>query len=144
AVVEALLELELGVPGVIAKRGIACARIGVVVAAGGEGEVVRDRRRIPGIGAALTVRRTRDPGESTSFVEIQLPRDEVDGGTGRVGSQDARAAALEGFDVVDGNIVLEHLVIVQAAIDGRHAVLDEPDELVSAAGPVSNNYSVRD
>ncbi len=145
-VLEMVLELNLHMVGVVAERGIARARIAVVIAADGKRRILdaRDRRRIPHIDTAVAIGRPRDAGDAAGFVEIQLARDEVDRGAGRVRGQDARAAAFQRFDMIDRDVVLEHFVIVQAAIDGRHAVLDQADESLAAARQAAHRVIVGD
>ena len=56
-VLEMVLELNLHMIGVVAERGIAGARIAVVIAADGKRRVFQagNRRRIPQIGAAIAI-----------------------------------------------------------------------------------------
>ena len=48
------------------------------------------------------------------------------------------------FDAVDRQVILEDLVVVQAAVDGRHAVFFEADEVLAAAGQAADRIVVGD
>ena len=145
AAVELLLQLALQMIGVVAERRGAHARRGVVIAADREGDTVAqrlDRGGVPEVAAALAVGGAGRTDQPAALIVVQPPRDEVDRGAGRVLGQDARGSALQAFDMVDGEVVLEHLVVGEAAVDFRHAVFFQTDEGLAAAGKAAHRIVV--
>lgn len=143
AIVEAIFEHPLQPPAGIVERVLAHAGARLDIAADIEGEPFAQRLRIIEFAALHPVIIGADSRCAFGFVEVRALRNEVDRRAGAIDRQHARRTALDRFEAIDGQVLVEEEVGPAAAVQDRHAVLLQLHEALAAALKAADRIVVR-
>ena len=147
AIVPLLLEGGFDVIGAVGERIAALTLVRLQIAAHHERDAVAERldgTRVVEIGAPFPIGCGQQLREAFTLVEVQGPGDEIHRRARAVRPQDGGTAALQRFNAIDGDVVLEILIVAAAAVENRQAVFLQADEALAAAGQPAYGVIIRD
>ena len=138
-----VFERSLQPPALIIKWVFTDAGVRLDIAADIERQIVGKRLRIIEIGTLQSVIISRNARDSFGFLEVWLARNEIDGGARAIDGQHARRTALDGFEPLDRQVLIEKEVCAAAAVEDRQSVFFKLHEPLATALQSTHRIVVR-